>query len=178
MRHAWLLGSLALLTACGGNVFAQAELDIQTARLTAEAPRFEQRFQLSVHPKKGEKVEFGPVSGWCRMEALRWQAPEGETAAAPPWFRFRLVDERDGSIQEETVVLLGAETAPATYDHGIFSACDKDIRSCEGTFRLELERQVPPAGGVVEVDWKMSTEALVSEYEDDELDVRLTLLEP
>jgi hypothetical protein len=180
MRHALLLASLALLaSACDGDVFASAELDVQTARLTAEAPRFEQRILLSVHPKPGKKVEFGHVSGWCRMEALRWQAPEGETAGSPPWFRFRLVDERDGSIRSENVVLLGREAPPATYDRGVFRACDgKDLRSCEGTFRLELERQVPPAGGVVEVDWKMSTEALVSEFEEDELEVRLTLLEP
>jgi hypothetical protein len=176
---AGLLGTLALMTACPGTiVFVDAAHPPESITLTAEAPRVERRLNVTALPKQGEKVEFGPFSMSFQAKP-RWQPPQPQEGSrvVEPWVRVRLVDERDGSVVAEQVAVLRAEGAQEVL-YGGDEVCGEDVKRCEATYRLELERQGPPSGGVVDVEWGLDVSAWVSETRDGDLEVRISPVEP
>ncbi|MFP2928703.1 hypothetical protein ACLESO_26605 [Pyxidicoccus sp. 3LG] len=176
-RTAGLLGGLMLMTACPGTtVFVDAAHPPESITLTAEAPRVERRLNVTALPKQGEKVEFGPFKVSFSANP-RWQPPQDVGPVVEPWVRVRLVDERDGSVVAEQVTVLRAAGAQEVL-YGGDEVCGEDVKRCEATYRLELERQGPPSGGVVEVEWGVDVSAWVSDTRDGDLEVRISPSEP
>jgi hypothetical protein len=175
-----LLGGLALLmmSGCGDDYDEDvaASAPRESITLTAEAPLFERLLHASVLPRKGEKVKLQYMSLQVKAPP-RWVPPEAETSPVQPWARLRLVNVEDGAILLERVEVMGSVSGPPSGPgplEGSVSQCEEASR-CEVTYRLVLERQGPPSGGVIMMDLDAST---VSRVTNQDVDARVFFSEP
>ncbi|WNG14207.1 hypothetical protein [Cystobacter fuscus] len=152
-----------------------AEIESEEISLTSAAPKVAQRLVLVASVKEGTKVRIG--SAWLSLSVSHgWKQPTDDTAEVIPWFRIRIVNERDGSVHAERSILPNDIYAPnpMTFygldDHGV---CRRAEERCEVPIRIELERQGPPSEGTVDVRWKATGYANADEAEGSNLEVRL-----
>ncbi|WNG14205.1 hypothetical protein [Cystobacter fuscus] len=171
-----LSSSLSLMVAAchpGYTVPApHSQVESVVMSLPPSAPRVEQRIVLVVAPKEGKKMRLEYASLSLDVD-YSWQGLKSDTSESTPWFRVRIVDERDGSIYAERANDLDTlRPLMRIYrlDHPL---CQQAEERCEVPFRIELERQGPPAQGILNVHWKATGSALVHETEVSNIEVRL-----
>jgi hypothetical protein len=149
------------------------EIESEELLLTPAAPRLEQRLILVVSAKEGKKVRIGSASLWLTVSQV-WKGPQDGTSEVTPWFRTRIVDERDGSVYAERAFLADtqAPSAPILYSFDN-PLCQRVEERCEVPFRIEIEWQGSPAKGTVDVRWKATGHANADGVEGSDLEVRL-----
>lgn len=175
LPHPRLLGLALMVAACTppplpDTSVAPVETESEEISLTPSTPRVEQRLILVASVKEGKKARIGNASLMLAV-SHRWKDPRGDTSETIPWFRVRLVDERDGSIYEEKTALVGNETGGLMlYDHPL---CQLAEKRCEVPFRIEIEWQGLPAEGTMNVRWKATGRANAHATEGSDIEVLL-----
>jgi hypothetical protein len=171
-----LSSSLSLMVAaCHPGYTVQAphsQVESVVMSLPPSTPRVEQRLVLVVAPKEGKKMRLEYASLSLEVDHS-WQGLKGDTSESTPWLRVRIVDERDGSIyaeQANDIDPLQPLLQLYRLDH---SLCQQAEERCEVPFRIEIERQGPPAEGILNVHWKATGSALAHEAEVSNIEVRL-----
>jgi hypothetical protein len=177
LPHLRLLGLTLMVAACAPDLDISAtpvEIESEEVSLTPSAPRVEQRLLLVASVKKGKKVRIGNASLSLSVSHV-WKGPQDGTSELTPWFRVRIVDERDGSIYEERSILVNDIHAPnpLTFYGLEHPLCQQAEGRCEVPFRIEMDWQGPPAQGTVDVRWKATGYANADEAEGSHLELRL-----
>ncbi|WNG39954.1 hypothetical protein F0U61_44450 [Archangium violaceum] len=108
-------------------------------------------------PKEGEKVRIAHASLTLEVEHS-WKGLDGGTSEVIPWFRY------NSSVHPIRRYSLGPRF------------CEQTEQRCETTFRIEIERQGPPAEGTVDVHWKATGYAAADEAKGSNLEVHLVRL--
>lgn len=205
-RRALLLGCLLLLAACQS--YAPAEpvsLEGQAVQLTARVVQRSRRMALKVTakeaatptpeplPEEGQEEEPPVAAKDIEFELVSlsfqvhhgWRNLSGKETAVRPWFRVRLVDERDDRIVAERTVLAGddrSDVHPIVLGAPPLEVC-RFTKRCEATFRLEFERQElklgsqePPSESTLNSTWSATANAQASNADGDRLAVTLSEL--
>ncbi|OJH37388.1 hypothetical protein [Cystobacter ferrugineus] len=178
--HLRLLGLSLMVAACApptpSDISATpAEIESEEVSLTPSAPRVEQRFILVASVKEGKKVRIGNASLALAVSYL-WKAPQGGNSEIIPWFRVRIVDERDGSVHEERTTLANQASSGWTFYGLNHLLCQMAEERCEVPFRIEIDWQGPPAEGTMNVHWKATGYA--NAYDAEGSDIEVLLVRP
>jgi hypothetical protein len=179
---ALLVGSAAVIATSPPETWhVSAWFAVDPLELRASSPKVERRLRLTVTlPEPSEQVILG---GLNVTVLAHWRPEEWGATSGKPWLRARLFRQSDGSeleVASEVLILDQAEVRQSLSLHSAaFSRlCQRETR-CEGLFRVELERQAEPLGGVVTVEWRATADIRGKE---DELDpppgIAVTLTEP
>ncbi|WP_224250153.1 hypothetical protein [Hyalangium gracile] len=204
-RRTWLLGFLPLLAACQSS-YSPAEpvrFEGRAVQLTARSVRESRRVALKVTAKEAptpspvpppgeEQEEAPPVAAEdIEFELIslsfevhhRWKNLSEKEMAVRPWFRVRVVDERDKRIVAERAVMVGDSrdaVHPLVLGNPPIEVC-RFTRRCEATFRLEFERQElelvsqePPSESTLSSTWSVIANAQASNADGERLDVTLS----
>lgn len=173
-----LPAALLLLTpAClSMNSWAEKDSETESLTLTPAESHAEARLHVVAAPRAGKRAKLSSINLNVDMEQS-WQPQETDVPAVQPWYRVRLVDERDGHVAAEDILAL---TEPnKMYLVGLrpeVGLGDKEIERFEATYRLEFDRQGPPSEGPIQIGWKAHLSALT--HEDDVKDIEVTLAKP
>lgn len=154
---ALLVGSVAVIATSPPDTWhVSTSFMVDPTELPASAPQVERRLKLSVTlSEPSEKALFGGLN----IEVFAtWKPSVGSVAPGKPWVRARLFQEMEGGELEvvSKVLILDEAEVPRSLSlqaPGFSKPCVRETR-CEGVFRLELERQAEPLGGVVTVQWQ------------------------
>ncbi|WP_147451027.1 hypothetical protein [Corallococcus llansteffanensis] len=170
-----LLGSLLLLTpACDtGSDWVTQSTEVESLALTPTEPHLERRLHVvaRARPDTGAKISVLHITFETEP---RWERPEAGGSDVHPWYRVRLVDERDGQVVDERVTVFGEGSTPDSLSVGPDVDIEDEISRFEATYRLELDRQGPPSAGTLHVNWSVITEALTDADDLERVEVLLT----
>ncbi|WP_147443523.1 hypothetical protein [Corallococcus sicarius] len=157
-----LLGSLLLLApACRGDGvedWVTASTEVESVALTAAEPHFERRVLLVARARPDTGAKMSRVDLTFKTEQ-RWERPASGGSEVHPWFRVRLVDERDGQVLDEGIIIFGEERTPDSLTVWL-KRNEEEFSQFEGTYRFVLDRQGPPSAGTIHVNWSGVGEAL------------------
>ncbi|WP_147446793.1 hypothetical protein [Corallococcus sp. CA047B] len=171
-----LLGGLALMTpACGEDYDTYVELREPSGmhELSASEPVGSRRFRMVAAAKPDTRAKVA----WPYLSlnvGRRWSNPDASSAEVVyPWLRVRLVDESDGAVLDEDVVVFDEQGLPREENLANSPGRDDRAERFDVTYRLEFERQGTPSDGVIKVFW--NTYASVSSSGDrDEVEFTVT----
>ncbi|WP_223637917.1 hypothetical protein [Corallococcus sp. EGB] len=168
-----LLGGLLLLpSAC---LIAPASMSrtgpAGAFSLTPANTRTRLRMHMVVAARKGTGAKISGLNVGFSAEP-RWQLSGTDSGEVHPWYRARLVDERDEQVLDESSVIFDVPRPVGMVPLSPHINLDDDTERFEATYRLEFERQGTPSEGTIEVNW--SSEVSMSTLSSDMRDFEIT----
>ncbi|RKH02543.1 hypothetical protein D7V97_27790 [Corallococcus sp. CA053C] len=170
-----LLGSLLLLTpACGVDDIAITQrTPVESILMTATESHSERRVHIVARAKPDTEAKLSLLSIHFNAQP-NWLQSESGGSEVLPWFRVRLVDERDGQVVQERSTVVEDVASPETLDLGPAVNTEDEVALFEGTYRIEFDRQGPPSGGTVHVLWGAVTEVQTDGDHPERVEVLMT----
>lgn len=156
--------------------WAEKDTETESLTLTPTESHAEAQLRVVAAPRAGKRAKLSFIHLGFDMEQS-WQPQGTDVPAVHPWYRVRLVDERDGHVAAEDIIVF--VEAHAIYPVGLrpeVGLGDKEAERFEATYRLEFDRQGPPSEGPIQIGWKAHLSAMT--YEDDVKDIEVTLAKP
>lgn len=156
-----LLGSLLLLTpGCGvDDASVTQRTPSESFLLTPEAPHSERRVRIVARAKPDTEAKLSLLLIDFKTKP-QWERPASGGSEVHPWFRVRLVDERDGRVVEEHTTVVDAWDTSDQVSMRPAVNVEEEVSRFEATYRLEFDRQGPPSDGNLHVLWSSVTEVL------------------
>lgn len=175
-RHLLLGGLLLLTSACpGSNDWVERNGPNGSLTLTPTEPQARVRMHVMIAARKGTGAKLSRLYLGFSAEP-RWQLSETDSMEVHPWYRLRLVDERDEQVQDQSSFIIDVPRPVGDVTLSPNTDLVDDIERFEATYRLELERQGAPSEGTIEVDWKSELSALTDSGDVDDFEVTFTPL--
>ncbi|RKH02541.1 hypothetical protein D7V97_27780 [Corallococcus sp. CA053C] len=149
-----------------------ASTEVEAVALTAAEPHFERRLRVEARAKPDTGAKMSRVDFSFKTEP-RWEEPASGGSEVHPWYRVRFVDEGDGQVRDEGVIIFGEGHTPDSLNVWL-KKNEEEFSRFEATYRLELDRQGPPSAGILHVTWHAVGEVLTDADHLERVEVILT----
>lgn len=155
--------SLALLMcACDTPGFVEDSTEEASLTLDTAQPHAVRRLRLRGETRKGARAKFSRVE-LNVYSTVDWVPDEGARTDVLPWYRIRLVDDRDGRVHSEDVVRVQPNIHYGSLNVSADEALEASATTVDTSFRLELDRQGAPSEGTFDVTWKANATLLMDD---------------
>ncbi|CAM3207093.1 hypothetical protein G4177_34330 [Corallococcus sp. ZKHCc1 1396] len=174
-----LLGGLVLMTsACGGlDTLVEMQPPDESLELSASEPVAVRRVRMVAAGKPGTGTKVASRELTFVFSRYWVRPPADGSEVVYPWYRLRIVDERDGHVEDEDVIAFGPGSSESKVYLTPRLGPEDPADRFDVTYRLEFERQGPPSVGTIRVSWE-TFGSVMSDGDEDDVELTVTQSAP
>ncbi|RYZ39465.1 MAG: hypothetical protein EOO72_09115 [Myxococcaceae bacterium] len=163
-----------MTSACGGlDTLVEMQPPDESLELSASEPVAVRRVRMVAAGKPGTGAKVASRDLTFVFSRSWGRPPADGSEVVYPWYRLRVVDERDGHVEDEDVIAFGAGSSEGNVYLTPRPGREDPADRLDVTYRLEFERQGPPSGGTVRVSWE-TLSSVMTDGDVDDVEITVT----